>query len=171
MADEIALQVVRQLDVPFHDWTDKQGRPIMVTIVITSDGRAWFPVAVLCRMLHVEARYQLDRLREHAVLSQMVAQLRVDTGPGGSQIAWCIERRAVGFWWGSIQLSKVRKEVQAHLLEHQWRLVDLADQALSGVVESDPVRAQLVTHDRQIADVTQFALSLERRIGRLEERE
>src|SRR5262249_33667567 len=119
--------------------------------------------------LQIDPRPQLDRLREHAVLSQLVLQLRLDTA-GGPQLVWCIERRGIGFWWGSIQLSKVRKEVRGRLLEHQWALVDVADRLLFGEVTSDPTRNQLTTHEAQIADVTRFALALEQRIGHLEAR-
>jgi hypothetical protein len=97
----------------------------------------------------------------------MVCQHRIETA-SGPQLVWCIERRGIGFWWGSIQLSKVRKEVQSRLLEHQWALVDAADRLLFGEVPSEPVRAQLATHDAQIASVTHFALKLEERIGCLE---
>jgi hypothetical protein len=39
---------------------------------------------------------------------------------------------------------------------------------LLGDVLTDPVKAQLATHDAQIANVTRFALQLEQRIGALE---
>ena len=115
----------------------------------------------------MEPRSQLDRLREHAVLSQLICQLKIETS-GGPQTTWCIERRGIGFWWGGIQLSKVRKQVQQRLLEFQWAIVDAADRLLFGEVLTDPVKAQLATHDAQIANVTRFALQLEHRIGALE---
>jgi hypothetical protein len=136
--------------------------------VLTSDGRAYFPIGTLCTaVLNVDPRRQLERLREHSVPSQLVRQLRIETA-GGPQLTWCIERRGIGFWWGSIQLTRVRKEVRSSLLEHQWALVDAADRLLFGEVPSDPIRSQLATHEAQIANVTEFALRLEQRIGRLE---
>jgi hypothetical protein len=56
---------------------------------------------------------------------------------------------------------------QERLLEFQWALVDAADRLLFGEVPSNPVTAQLATHDAQIASVTNVALRLEDRIGRL----
>jgi hypothetical protein len=160
--------ILRQHLLVLDAWRDEHGHAFTLPVVLTTDGRAYFPIGMLCtRVLQIDPRPQLDRLREHAVLSQMVCQQRIETA-GGPQMVWCIERRGIGFWWGSIQLSKVRKEVRTRLLEHQWALVDAADRLLFGEVPSDPVRAQLATHDAQIASVTRFAPKLEERIGRLE---
>ena len=169
VSQELSLVVERQIDVPFRDRLDERGEPIVITVAITNDQRAWMPIVSLSRALGVDPRAQLLRLQEHEVLNQLLAQLRLRT-TGGPQLVWCIERRGVGFWWGSIHLSKVRKSSRPRLLEHQWNVVDAADRALQGEVEADPVRAQLVTHDAQIAAVTSCARSLEQRIGRLEER-
>ena len=167
MKDDSSPPTLRQHAITLSSWHDDRGEPLQLTVVLTDEGQAYFPVNLLCRALVIEPRPQLDRLREHAVLSQLIRQLRVDT-LGGPQSAWCIERRGIGFWWGGIQLSKVRKQVQERLLEFQWALVDTADRLFFGEVPSDPVRAQLATHDAQIANVTRFALQLEHRIGKLE---
>lgn len=161
---------LHQHTITLDSWRDERGEPLQLTVVLTPDGRAYFPIGILCtKVLMVDPRPQLDRLREHAILNQMVCQLRIETA-GGPQMVWCIERRGIGFWWGSIQLSKVRKDVQQHLLEHQWALVDAADHLLFGEVPSNPIRGQLATHEAQIASVTHFALKLEQRIGQIESR-
>jgi hypothetical protein len=168
MSDEVSEVAARQYTITLDKWHDELGQPLKITVVLTPDGRAYFPIGTLCtKVLLLDPRRQLDRLREHSILSQMVRQIRIETG-GGPQLVWCIERRGIGFWWGSIQLTKVRREVQSTLLEHQWALVDAADRLLFGEVPSDPIRGQLATHDAQIANVTQFALRLEQRIGHLE---
>jgi hypothetical protein len=167
MKDGPSAQSLRQYSIALTNWHDDQGRPLQLTVVLTDNGLAYFPVTLLCRALGVEPRSQLDRLREHAVLSQLICQLKIETS-GGPQSAWCIERRGIGFWWGGIQLSKVRKQVQQRLLEFQWAIVDAADRLLFGEVLTDPVKAQLATHDAQIANVTRFVLQLEQRIGALE---
>jgi hypothetical protein len=168
MSDDVPDLVAHQYMIALDQWLDESGRPLQIAVVLTSDGRAYFPIGTLCTtVLNVDPRRQLERLREHTVLSQLVRQLRVETA-GGPQVTWCIERRGIGFWWGSIQLTRVRKEVRASLLEHQWALVDAADRLLFGEVPSDPIRSQLATHEAQLANVTEFALRLEQRIGRLE---
>jgi hypothetical protein len=167
MNEDPSSQALRQHAITLNNWHDDRGEPLLITVMLTDDGQAYFPVTLLCRALALDPRSQLDRLREHAVLSQLIRQMRVET-PGGPQSTWCIERRGIGFWWGGIQLNKVRKQVQERLLEFQWALVDAADRLLFGEIPSDPMKAQLATHEAQIANVTRFALQLERRIGFLE---
>jgi hypothetical protein len=104
----------------------------------------------------IQARFQADRLREHAVLSRLVQQLPVMTA-GGRQMVWCIERRGIDFWMGGLQLDRVRKSVRPRILEFQEALVDAADRLFWGEVLTLP-------------GVVSFALALEQRIGRLEER-
>lgn len=135
--------------------------------VIIVDGRAYFPVRALCAVLGIRAQMQTDRLREHEVLSRFLRQLPMRT-PAGLRDAYCIERRGVAWWLGSISASSVRVEIRPRIIELQEALVDMADRLLSGEVEADPVRRQLATHEAAIADVTAFALSLERRIGHIE---
>ena len=114
MKDGPSAQSLRQYSIALTNWHDDQGRPLQLTVVLTDNGLAYFPLTLLCRALGVDPRSQLDRLREHAVLSQLICQLKIETS-GGPQSAWCIERRGIGFWWGSIQLSKVREQVQQRL--------------------------------------------------------
>lgn len=127
-----------------------------VTVIRTADGASYFPIRTLCAVLGVLARFQIDRLREHAVLSRMTVQLPVATA-GGRQMVWCLDRRGIGFWLGGLQLDRVRKEIRPRLLEFQEALVDTADHLFFGEVPTLP-------------GIAAFALALEQRIGRIEER-
>ena len=169
MKEDPSPHTLRQHALALTNWHDDRGEPLQLMVVLTDEGQAFFQVNVLCRALGVEPGPQLDRLREHAVLSQLIRQMGIETA-GGPQSTWCIERRGIGFWWGGIQLTTVRKQVQERLLEFQWALVDAADRLLFGELPSDPVKAQLAPHDAQIASVTRFALQLEQHIGTLEMR-
>src|SRR5258708_3568672 len=111
---------------------------------------------MLCDVLGVKAQMQRERLREHAVMKRLLRQLPVKTRTGTRE-TWCIERRGIGFWLGSIQIASIRADIQPRLLEFQEVLVDAADRLLSGEVSS-------------VTDVARFTLALEERIGRLEER-
>lgn len=140
-----------------------------VQMIRDDDERLYFPIGMLCAVLGITMRFQVDRIREHAVLGRMVKQLTVQTR-GGRQLTWCIERRGIGFWLGGLQIDRVRAEVRPRLIEFQEALVDAADRLVFGEIAVDPVRAQLATHDADIASVTRFALALEHRIGRIEGR-
>jgi hypothetical protein len=145
----MAEDPVRQELVPLYEWG-------CTVPVIWYDGKAHYPLRILCDVLAIKAQMQLERLREHAVLKRLLRQLPVKTRTGTRE-TWCIERRGIGFWLGSIQIASIRADIQPRLLEFQEALVDAADRLWSGEVSS-------------AGDVARFTLALEERIGRLEER-
>jgi hypothetical protein len=79
--------VLRQHLLVLDAWRDEHGQAFALPVVLTADGRAYFPIGMLCtRILRIDPRPQLDRLREHAVLSQMVCQHRIETPVAPN---WC----------------------------------------------------------------------------------
>lgn len=162
--------VITQHTYPMAGWRDADGHVIEVTILLTDDGRAWTPFTFLCVALGiVGVRQMRERTLEHAVLGAMLHQLPVETA-GGRQLAWCLERRALGFWMGTINIKKLRPEVQSRLLEFQEQLVDLADRLLHGEVDVTPMQALAEVNRLKgaQADALAFILAMERRIGGLE---
>lgn len=145
--NETNTSPIRQELVPLYEW----GTTVPV---IWFEGKAHYPLTTLCDLLGVKAQMQRERLREHAVLKRLLRQLPVKTRTGTRE-TWCIERRGIGFWLGSIQIASIRPDIQPRLLEFQEVLVDAADRLWSGEVSS-------------VRDVARFTLALEDRIGRLE---
>lgn len=146
--NETGISPIRQELAPLYEF----GATVPV---IWFQGKAHYPLRALCDILGVKPQMQLERLREHAVLQTLLRQLPVKTRTGVRE-TWCIERRGVGFWLGSIQIASIRAAIRLRLLEFQEALVDAADRLLSGEVSS-------------VKDVARFTLALEERIGRLEE--
>lgn len=142
------MSTVRQELIPLYEWG-------CTVPVVWYEGKAHYPLTSLCDVLGVKSQQQRDRLREHAVLGRLLRQLPVKTRTGTRE-TWCIERRGIGFWLGSIQIASIRADIQPRLMEFQEALVDAADRLWSGEVSS-------------VVDVARFTLSLEERIGRLEE--
>lgn len=147
--NETDFSSVRQELVPLYEWG-------CTVPVVWFEGKAHYPLSMLCDVLGVKAQMQRERLREHAVMKRLLRQLPVKTRTGTRE-TWCIERRSIGFGLGSIQIASIRADIQPRLLEFQEALVDAADRLLSGEVSS-------------VTDVARFTLALEERIGRLEER-
>jgi len=89
-------------------------------------------------------------------ISWLLRQFPITTRTG-TRPTWCIERRGIGFWLGSIQVASVRAEIRPRLVDFQEALVEAAHQLLLSEIDT-------------VSGAVRFALSLERRIGRLEER-
>ena len=165
-------KVVAQHSQPMPHWRDAAGKPVEAIWIITDDGRAWTTFTFLCASLGiVGVRQMRERTLEHAVLGAMLLQLPVDTA-GGRQLTWCLERRALGFFLGTINVRKLRPDVQPRLLDFQEQLVDVADRFLHGEVEVAPAQSQALSEIHRLkgaqADALSFVLTMERRIGALE---
>jgi hypothetical protein len=141
---------------------------VEINVILTPEG-PFYMVRELCGVLGIkDMQYQMLRLRERRSLAQFVRQWPVQT-KGGRQRAWCIHRRAVGIWWGTIDESKCRVDVQDRLVQLQIEVIDAADRALHGeVLPGEPWRGDVARLDGDVANVRQLALKLEERIGRLE---
>lgn len=139
-----------------------------LTVILTSDG-PYFLVRQLCGVLGLSStRQQIDRIRERSVLHKYLAQFPVQTR-GGRQLAWCLHRRAVGFWLGTIQDSRVRPEIQPRILELQEDLLTAADRLIWGEIDVTPAQQTSLQIEGQLADLRTFSLKLEERVGRLEQ--
>jgi hypothetical protein len=147
-------QMPAQFDIPLRDWG-------VTAQVAFADGKIWFPIRLLCAVLGIDGQKQIDRMRQHEVISRLMRQFPITTRTG-TRPTWCIERRGIGFWLGSIQVASVRTEIRPRLLDFQEVLVDAADRLLFGELG---MAAEVDT----LSGVTRYARSLEARIGRLEE--
>jgi P22_AR N-terminal domain len=146
---------VSQYEIPLRDWG--------VTVPVAfADGRFYFPLRLLCAVLGIQEQMQIERLRRHEILARLLRQLPVKTRTG-VRPTWCLDRRGIAFWLGSIQVASVRQEIRPRLLEFQEALVDAADRLLFGEVG---VVAEIDT----VSGVARYAKSLEQRIGRIEDR-
>jgi len=140
-----------------------------LTIISMSDG-PYLLVRQLCGVLGIaDVQQQIEQLRERKVIRPYLRQIAVQTR-GGRQKAWCIHRRAIGFWWGFISDKRVRPAVAERLIELQQDILDAADRLLFGEVPSDPIRGQVMQLDGQMAALRRLTLTLETRVGRLEDR-
>ncbi len=139
-----------------------------LTVLLTLDG-PFFSIREFCRVLGVaDVQSQVEQLRDRRVMQRFVRQYPVSTR-GGRQLAWCIHRRAVGFWLASINEHKIRADVQDRLIEFQEEVLDAADRLFFGEVASEIVPQQLPM-ERTYAVLRQFSLDLEARIGTMEDR-
>lgn len=121
-------------------------------------------------MLGLSSPYQqAERIRKHVVMNRYLRDDLLFHTKGGMQKSIGIHRRIIGFWMGGLQIDKVRESIRPMLAEFQESLVAVADQLFTGnAIISDPIRAQLVTHETDIANLTGYVRLLNQRIGKVE---
>jgi len=91
------------------------------TIIAVQDhqsGIIYVPVGRLCDNLGVQRRKQMDRLRTHAVLSQGLATVIVDTD-GGPQATECLRLDLIPLWLTTINPNRVAEAVRDKLVRYQ----------------------------------------------------
>jgi hypothetical protein len=141
---------------------------IEITLLTTPKG-PYYVIRELCLVLGIkDVAQQAARLRTKRATAQYIDNWPVQTR-GGKQEMVCIHRRAVGYWFGTIDETKCRAEVQDRIVDLQVELVDAADRVLFGEVSSEPARAHLVSIESQMSDHRRFTALLEQRIGHLED--
>jgi hypothetical protein len=82
------------------------------------NGVIYVPVGRLCDNLGIQRRNQMDRLREHEVLSQGLASVAVQTD-GGPQATECLRLDLIPLWLTTINAKRVNEDVRAKLVRYQ----------------------------------------------------
>ncbi len=150
---------------------------VELTVVLTPEG-PFFLIRQMCGILGVaNVGQMLQRMRDDDLLPDYMRQWPVQTR-GGRQMAWCIHKRAVGYWMALINTAKVRSAFQARLKELKRECLDLIDRAFWGEVESTPavapattvLLAQTAENTQEIAHTQDLLLWLEDRMGAIEEK-
>ena len=150
----IDIRQIEQRTMYLPNWN------VELTVLFTPEG-PYFIVNQLCAVLGVtDSKGQATKLRDHEVLSRLLRKLPVTTPTRGRQIALCIYRRGLAWWWAGINLAKVRPEVRIKLLELQEEVVDAAERVMFVEVAVSTVR--------EVTNLADLTLALERRIGRIE---
>lgn len=144
------------------------------------EGTIYFSLRILCEYLGVEAQDQIERLRGHSTLKRFVRQAPIKTRTGVRE-TWAIERRGIGWWIATMRSDAVRASIRDRVIEFQEALIEEADRRFWSESERNPLaelRAAFTTLEREhvaLKDrntyLERYAISLEERIARLEERE
>jgi hypothetical protein len=92
------------------------------------NGVIYVPVGRLCDNLGIQRRNQMDRLREHEVLSQGLASVAVQTD-GGPQATECLRLDLIPLWLTTINAKRVNEDVRAKLVRYQVEAASVLWQA------------------------------------------
>ena len=134
-------------------------------IILTSEG-PYFVIRELCGILGIGNVYaMINRMKEHSSIARQMRRLPV-RGRGGRQLTWCIHRKAVAFWFATVQDSRCRPEVQSRLIELHETMMETSERILFGEVTSLPLDIQslinrVVQNTQDIEYLQRFTLFLE----------
>ncbi len=90
----------------------------IVAVQEAGTGVIYVPVGRLCDNLGIQRRTQMDRLREHEVLSQGLSSITVQT-EGGPQSTECLRLDLIPLWLTTINPKRVNEAVRPKLVRYQ----------------------------------------------------
>jgi len=126
----------------------------LVAVILDGDGSA-LPVRAASQALGLDARYQLERLREHDVLVTGLREVRMPVN-GKLQIVVVILSRYIPFWLATVTPNQVGEEMRPKLVRYQTELVDVLNR----------LYGEELTPQRAVAATPELA-ALERRLDDL----
>lgn len=90
----------------------------IIAVQDAASGVIYVPVGRLCDNLGVQRRNQMDRLRNHEVLSLGLSSVTIDTA-GGPQDAECLRLDLIPLWLTTINPKRVSDAVRPKLVRYQ----------------------------------------------------
>src|ERR671932_1049929 len=90
----------------------------LIAIQEIESGAIFVPLNRLCDNLGIARNRQVQRIRDHRVLSRGYTALDVETG-GGRQETQCLRLDLIPLWLAGINANRVASAVQAKLVQYQ----------------------------------------------------
>ncbi len=90
----------------------------LIAIQEIDSGAIFVPLNRLCDNLGIARNRQVQRIRDHPVLSRGYTTLDVETG-GGHQESQCLRLDLIPLWLAGINANRVASSVQAKLVQYQ----------------------------------------------------
>ncbi len=119
------------------------------------DGTIFVVFVRLCENLGLNRLAQVRRTQRHAVLSNGLVTLTVQT-PGGAQALQCLKLSLLPLWLSGVQASRVKPALQPKLVRYQEDAADVLWQAFRSRILVDETALES-TGDQAIAQLRQLA--------------
>jgi hypothetical protein len=161
-----------------------------VLAVRAEDGAIYLPLRPICESLGLSYRPQRRRIQRDASLEEGVREIRLETG-GGRQATPCLRLSVVPYWLSTVEVSRVRPDLQDKLLTYKRWVIDKVFEAFQretgvGTASAVAVPATLDDDTRALVHIRDMGLAIaafaeqqiafqeeqraqDRRIGTLEE--
>jgi hypothetical protein len=127
------------------------------------DGTIFVLFTRLCDNLGLARRAQVLRVQRHAVLSQGLITLTVQTD-GGPQQVQCLKLTLLPLWLSGIQASRVKPELQDKLVRYQHEAADVLWQAFRPqiLVEAPPADRESALAISQLEQIIEQSKAMQR---------
>lgn len=110
----------------------------------------------LCENLGLARRGQVLRVQRHAVLSQGLITLQVQTD-GGPQQLQCLKLSLLPLWLSGVQASRVKEDLQDKLIRYQHEAADVLWQAFKPQIINEQRDELTTSTDAELAQLAQIA--------------
>jgi len=94
-----------------------------VLAVRAEDGTIYLPLRPVCESLGLSYRPQRRRIQRDPSLEEGVREIRLETG-GGRQATPCLRLSIVPYWLSTVEVSRVRPDLQDKLLVYKRWVID-----------------------------------------------
>jgi hypothetical protein len=127
------------------------------------DGTVFVLFARLCDNLGLNRRPQVLRTQRHAVLSQGLITLTVQTD-GGPQQVQCLKLALLPLWLSGVQASRVKEELQDKLVRYQHEAADVLWQAFKPqiLIEAPPENHESALAIGQLEQIIEQSKAMQR---------
>ena len=133
------------------------------------DGAIFVVFTRVCEALGLKRWSQARRVQAHAVLQTGFLTLTIQT-EGGPQEAQCLRLDLLPLWLSGIQVSRVKPELQPHLLRYQTEAAGVLWQAFRPQILVDQDVAVMAGDSTAIVQLQQIA-EMAHAIGRMAEQQ
>ena len=94
-----------------------------VLAVRAEDGTIYLPLRPVCESLGLSYRPQRRRIQRDPALEEGMREIRLETG-GGRQATPCLRLSVVPYWLSTVEVSRVRPDLQDKLLVYKRWVID-----------------------------------------------
>jgi len=94
-----------------------------VLAVRAEDGAIYLPLRPVCESLGLSYRPQRRRIQRDPALEEGMREIRLETG-GGRQATPCLRLSVVPYWLSTVEVSRVRPDLQDKLLVYKRWVID-----------------------------------------------
>ena len=130
-------------------------------------GKAYVAMKQIVEGMGLDWEKQLQRIKEHPVLSEQVSPIRGVPSAGGPQTMMCLPEEALPFWMALVNPNKVKASIRSRVITYQREAYRVLHQAFSNGVADTNMRVMAIDSKRAAGKMmTDMKADVLRMVGR-----